>query len=380
MRRPVLALFVLAALMWASPAGAATGPWQLVASPDVGDRGSRFTGVAAIAADDVWAVGQAQGRFRTRTLAEHWDGTSWQVVATPNRGRFLDNLIRGVDAASADDVWAVGSTSSESPEVHASRTLAMHWDGSSWSIVPTPNVGTAGSLLQNVSASGPNDVWAVGEAHLDPATGRQANLMLHWDGVAWSVVPAPERGTRENDLYNVDAIAPDDAWAVGFFRTGDGWRGIYRTLALHWNGSSWSVVDTPNVGTATDANSLLAVAGAPGGVVWAAGYGPKGPQLQRWNGGEWRKVAPDPATPSNGFFTSLAVAGRSDIWAAGLLYDGETGDYAPLLEHRDATGWHHVAATAGDHDDATLADVSSAGGNVWAVGGVYRTLVLRHQG
>src|SRR5438105_3935499 len=58
----------------------------------------------------------------------------WSVVSSPNSG--TANGLHGVAAVSANDVWAVG----EYNPGPGSRTLTLHWDGTSWSVIPSPNV------------------------------------------------------------------------------------------------------------------------------------------------------------------------------------------------------------------------------------------------
>src|SRR5437868_6117405 len=55
----------------------------------------------------------------------------WRLVDSPNP-HSTENVLYGADAVSVNDIWAVGEHS-------ANRTLTLHWDGSQWSIVPSPN-------------------------------------------------------------------------------------------------------------------------------------------------------------------------------------------------------------------------------------------------
>ena len=70
----------------------------------------------------------------------HWDGTAWTITPSPAAG-----TLTGITARSASDVWAVGYTTGP-------QTLTLHWDGTTWTTVPSPNVGSA-SQLTSVSAS-----------------------------------------------------------------------------------------------------------------------------------------------------------------------------------------------------------------------------------
>src|SRR5207244_3869919 len=119
-------------------------------------------------------------------------------------------------SGSGNDVWAVGE--------YSGGTLTMHWDGSAWSVVPSPSIGTDRNLLTGVSGSG-NDVWAVGYYTFFGQT-----LTLHWNGNAWSLVPSPNVGTSQNRLNGVIG-GGNDLWAVGeYSNTG----GTNQTLTLHW--------------------------------------------------------------------------------------------------------------------------------------------------
>src|SRR2546422_6872648 len=108
---------------------ACQGGWRFAVLPPVGGFAT-LRSVAAISPTDVWAVGDAPG-----ALAMHFDGTSWSVVLNS----FGAPALFGVAAASSDDVWVVGG-----------GPLALHWDGTTWSKVPTPSPGPNGGTLNDV--------------------------------------------------------------------------------------------------------------------------------------------------------------------------------------------------------------------------------------
>src|SRR5690242_16534021 len=64
------------------------GSWSTISSPNPGVGNESLYGIAAVSANDVWAVGNTQnnGVGNPQTLIEHWDGTSWSVVPSPNPG------------------------------------------------------------------------------------------------------------------------------------------------------------------------------------------------------------------------------------------------------------------------------------------------------
>ena len=93
----------VSALVLLTPGVAAAQAWTVVSSPS----GGQLNGVASVSAHDVWAVGQT---LAPGTLAEHWGGTAWSVVPTPNPVPGSDRL-SAVAAVSTSDVWAVGIVS-----------------------------------------------------------------------------------------------------------------------------------------------------------------------------------------------------------------------------------------------------------------------------
>src|SRR5262245_6435861 len=74
---------------------------------------------------------------------------AWRVVDSPDLGQSYH--LNGVAARSSSDVWAVGTADTGS--------VSFHYDGTAWSQVPAP-----GTELLKVAVLG-NDVWAVGSDH-----------------------------------------------------------------------------------------------------------------------------------------------------------------------------------------------------------------------
>src|SRR5204863_8355158 len=76
---------------------------------------------------------------------------AWRLVSSPNPGD-ADNLLQSIAVISTGDVWSVGFYQVGS----LVQTLTMHWDGSQWTVVPSPNVGTDNNFLTRVSAVAAN--------------------------------------------------------------------------------------------------------------------------------------------------------------------------------------------------------------------------------
>ena len=84
--------------------------------------------------------------------------------------------------------------------------------------------------MLGVAATGPDDVWAVGQ---DQAPGHLADpLILHYDGHAWSPTAVPVAG--QASLTAVACAGRDNVWAVGFQDPEDG---PFGPLILHFDGS-----------------------------------------------------------------------------------------------------------------------------------------------
>src|SRR6266576_2568662 len=83
--------------------------WKVISSPSPGVTGNELISVAVVAANDVWAVGDITvSGGATHTLIEHWNGTQWRVVKSPNPGPSL-NILNGVAAdPGSGQTWAVG--------------------------------------------------------------------------------------------------------------------------------------------------------------------------------------------------------------------------------------------------------------------------------
>lgn len=226
------------------------GHWTLtpIAEPPTNTSTKTLPGlgsVISLSPSDAWAAGgwvsaTATG-IRTGPLIEHWDGTQWTVVPNPAPARpgLLGPFLSALAAVSPTDVWAVGekSTSSGTPV-----PLVEHWDGTTWSEVPTPP-GNSNSALYKISAVSGNDIWAVG-AQTEPGTSDlAAALAEHWDGRAWTVVKLPDLGNSE--LTGVYAAGPSDVYATADQYDPGGGYGQTVPVFLHWDGSTWTTQTDP---------------------------------------------------------------------------------------------------------------------------------------
>src|ERR1700719_1396472 len=167
------------------------------------------------------------------------DSNGWVPVASPNVGA-SDNRLNGIAANSVSDIWAVGTLAPDS-DTDSLNTLTEHFDGTSWSVVSSPNVGVASQLFKVAAKQG--KAWAVGY-FTDSTTFTPRTLIEAWNGSSWQVASSPSPGSL-GLLYGVSATSPSDVWAVGFYMNA---QGVFQTLIEHFNGSTWSVVSSPSPG------------------------------------------------------------------------------------------------------------------------------------
>ncbi len=190
--------------------------WTRVPSPTPGGTtgGATLTAVAATSPSDAWAVGQSS----VGALIEHWNGTAWTQVPSPVSAAVL----AGVAATSARDAWAVGYY--HTPGALRLKTLVEHWNGTAWTQVPSLNPSPAPftNRLTAVAATSPSDVWAVGDYISSARPHATLTLVEHWNGTTWTQVPSPSPSPgpgRFNDLDGVAANSASNAWAVGEYVT-----------------------------------------------------------------------------------------------------------------------------------------------------------------
>lgn len=385
-RRLVLTSVMLAMLLaWATAASAAPG-WTVVPTVDPSAGTNVLNGVAVRGPADAWAVGQFtapdQDDDGLNMLTEHWNGSRWIQVAAP-AVLHQDESLLAVGASSTTDAWAVGFTKTVGA---AGRfPLVVHWNGTAWTIVPTPTLtGGSKSTLNGVVALSATNAWAVGRGR------NGAALAEHWNGTGWSVVPVPTpAGAASSQLSGISALSPSDIWAVGSVTTVIGTTVQTRTLAEHWNGTTWSIVTSRNT---TNSNLLTGVAAVATNNLWAVGYtittdGTNQPDktlVEHWNGTAWSIVA-SPSPASNDTLSGVAARSATDVWAVGTRQDrsGAIPIDRTLTEHWNGSAWSVVASPNVGGNDNLLNGVSAATGDVWAVGSsnvFAHTLALRETG
>lgn len=210
--------------------------------------------VFMLSATDGWAVGatRASNASPAYALLLHYDGTSWQQVALPQRYESLEDTFM----VSPSEGWAVGLD-------QTSHVALLHFHHAIWSQMPLPPDRVPPSHLWMVSST---DGWLTGQP------------ILHYQGGAWSPIATPSTGLT-GLLRGIDMVSSSQGWAVGD-------NGI-----LRYADGMWSIQSAQRV------NRMAGVAMLSNQDGWAAGtYTEVGDQVTRYaiilhyDGSSWTQV------------------------------------------------------------------------------------------
>jgi hypothetical protein len=214
--------------------------WAKQATPDPSSSENELLGVTAASATSAWAAGfSLDPQSRNETLILHWNGSTWQQASAPAVASFQTQL-SGIAAGSGSDVWAVGQFYSAAD---ADQPLILHWNGTTWSRATLPGAGSKTEVLFGVTSVSPSGAWAVGRG---PCVGPSDNcpsrsLTMHWNGTSWKVVGSVSVSdhTDQNSLTGVAAASASDVWAVGDYFPAAESEPFFQMLQ-QWNGSAWA--------------------------------------------------------------------------------------------------------------------------------------------
>ena len=342
------------------------GGWTVQKTQLLGTSDNSVGAIAGSSPTDVWALGDflpdasGSNQDATLTFAEHYNGQKWTAVRTPNTGPNFSSFY----GATASDgwAWAVGERLNAN---YQDRGLIEAWNGHAWSIADNPQPGSVRDMFFAASALSPSDVWVVGDQ--EGSNGLFETLAEHWDGSSWSVLPTPDPGSSGNHLYAVDAVSPDNVWAAGQQL---GAQYPDNGLVEHWDGHSWSVVILPASSSASVLLDGLAV--GSDGTVWVAGEAdsPQGgrPLIEYYQAGVWQ-VAALPASAGSVWTNlyAITVVG-STVWAVGTYVDPATdNNNALVLSGQDGAFNVDQAPDPGSGSNI-LGGLTAIDGQLWAAG------------
>jgi hypothetical protein len=350
-------------------AQAAPSTWSIVHSPNPSRTKSLFADVSCTSSTFCVAVGWVMEGTGYSTLTETWNGTSWSVVPSQSPGIY--SQLNGVSCTSPTNCIAVGNSDSAGNPV---STLVESWNGTSWSIVPSPDPAGANDL-SGVSCTSPSFCVAVGTNN-----GFGGTLVETWDGTNWSVTPSPNvANSSGNQFDQVSCTSPTSCVAVGLYIVGFI---LEQTLVETWDGTSWTVTPSPNVGAN---NSWLSGVSCTS-VTFCIAVGYPGvssiPLIEFWDGTSWT-VTPIPKRPKHrDGLSSVTCTSATNCVSVGSWYSRGRPERT-LIETWNGTSWSVSPSPSRTRDSVLDGGISCADSmNCMAVGyssdsaGAIRTLAL----
>jgi len=250
--------------------------------------------------------------------------SGWSITPSPNP-RAQNGLLNWVSCSGASTCTAVGSYLRGSG---IGATLAERRDGNTWTTEPTPNpAGARVSALQGVSCTSSACV-AVGYS-ID-GSGAQVTLAERWEGTRWTIQPTPNpAGATSIQLFSVSCTSPSACTAVGSSSSG--------TVAERWNGTKWIIQSTPN--PAQGGGALSAVSCASASACTAVGASNSGSLTERWDGASWSiESTPMPVGAQFEFLNSVACTSATRCQAVGAFQDS-SGVFQTLAEQSNGQAW-----------------------------------------
>jgi hypothetical protein len=314
--------------------------WSVTPSPTPTDASGHvyLGGISCTSSTSCMAVGYYYNGSPYKTLTESWNGTDWSIVPSPNPSGGY-NYLNSVSCLSSTDCVAVGAYF-DSAANRGLQTLIEIWNGTEWSVTPSPDDSSSDNELQGVSCTRSTDCVAVGwgTSSSDPSP----TLIESWNGTIWSIVPSPNPGSGANLLLGVSCSRSISCQAVGFSESSKPDKKM-RTLVESWNGTTWSSISSPSPGY--QSNSLGSVSCSSSVNCKALGTdssgGPTGALIESWNGTVWSVESAAPKGSSGISLAGVSCISSTDCVAVGD-YDtngqGTTGE--TLVESWDGVAWY----------------------------------------
>ena len=348
---------------------------RAVALPS-GAAGFTLSGVSCTAPAECSAVGSYTNSSGTLvSLAEHSagpvygfeEGLSWLVQSTPNPSGAKASSLAGVSCTSSSACTAVGRyVNSSSVEV----TLAERWNGTEWLVQSTPNPsGAKASSLAGVSCTSSSACTAVGRYVNSSSV--EVTLAERWNGTEWLVQSTPNpSGAKASSLAGVSCTSSSACTAVGRYVNSSS---VEVTLAERWNGSEWSIQETPNPSGAT-ADGLSGVSCRSSGECTAVGSSSNSKTeslSEHWNGREWAiQLTPNPTGATESAMQGVSCA-ASPLCVAVGAFTTKNAIVTNLAEVLWASEWSSQETPVVGSSSSYLWEVSCVSPNACTAVGEY---------
>jgi len=285
---------------------------------------------------------------------------SWKFQDSPNPSS-TKNVLHAVTMPNSVNAWAVGEYQNSDTTY---STLIAVYNGVTWGQQTSVNFVGQNNYLHGVKGTSASNIWAVGYHGL--GTTFLQTLIEHYDGSTWSLQDSPNPSPNLNALLGVSAVSKTDAWAVGL-------KGKYGACDA----------------TTGDTSSLASLALNPAVIAGNVRPDATRPNLttliERWIGVGWiTEKSPNPGGTED-VLTAVSASSATSVWAVGWYIPKGTCTRRTLIEHYDGVSWVKQSSpnAGGNNDLIGVSAVSDT--NVWAVGehydrGILKTLVEHYDG
>ena len=306
----LVAVFGLLAIT--TPAGASIDNLTIIPSPSPGPNFNRLESVSCVS--ESWCI--AVGVTDDGTLVLLWDGTAWTQMTSLNPANGSQVLLNEVSCVSESFCVAVGSYELQGTDM----TLVLTWNGASWTQATSPSPGQFPNL-RSVSCVSAEWCIAVGENYF-----QQNNdaLVLLWNGSVWTQVSSSVVATTSGDdveINSVSCVSTSSCTAVGSYNlVPNNASAVHQTLSLSWNGTIWSVADSPNIGN--EDNELYSVSCVTASSCVAVGIAAGATLVLSWNGAVWTPVtSPSPGEDGVYLYSVSCVTASSCVSVGFIVAD-----------------------------------------------------------
>ena len=341
--------------------------WSAIAPRKQGSI-SFLSAVDCPSATSCFAVGRYKAGTKIRALIEHWNGAAWTILPAAAAGGSTTQTLNGVSCPTTTSCFAVGNH--EEPGDQVGGPLVERWDGTTWTTqhAPTPKYEKfrglpVTPLLTSVSCAVPNNCMAAGYAP-------EHSLIERWNGSSWSILPSPQFGNGVlAELRSVSCASAADCSAVGAkLATIDAREGVplRNSINVHWNGASWKVLPKPGAvptnTAAFEVGQLAELNGVSCPTKTRCAAVGNSAQPERWNGSKW-SLAPYASTSSFSALLAVSCPATTTCLAVGTAYPPLEAAQDVLAERWDGTHWAVVPSVtpSGTNVYAVLTSISCAG-------------------
>lgn len=312
-RTGVVAALVASGLVLAAPNALADPAWTIVPTPDPAQNSAFLQGVSCADATTCIAVGYTGQGPAEQLLTERWNGTAWSKKTAPTPSGTTSAQFTGVSCTSTSACIAVGNFVTASGRL----PLAEQWNGTSWNVLATaaPPAGAGGFL--GVACSSATACTAVGNQG-NPAQ----TLAERWNGSTWTVQTTQDpSGVFDDEFWGVSCPTGGVCFAVGTDDTNTGGHSI----AEVWRNGSWQSVTVPEPSGATQ-SGLLGVDCGTGTKCQAVGFAIGSPEpgllAESWNGTALTpESVPGPSGSSTGELAGVSCTSGASCRAVGEAED-----------------------------------------------------------